>query len=496
MKRGSAAALLLFSLCLAACAGPNPESRVRKPAVAGQFYPADGGTLASQMAAWLEDGPVIPVPGTIRGICVPHAGYIYSGATAAAAYRAVGRQQIDLVVVLAPSHRDYFTGATIYPGSAYATPLGEMQIDREAAADLVRSCADFSLSEQGHGAEHSLEVQLPFLQTLFPAARLLPVVIGAYDWPACERMGRALGRLLRGRRALVVASTDLYHGDSYTDCQASDAATIKAFLAMQPRALCRGLLAEQIQACGGAGVVVMQQALLESGPIEARLAAATNSNDVLQQRGGYVVGYAAALFYQTEGAMSKKTFTPLPLEAQIELLRLARQAIAHYLKHATLPVPQSSTPALQEKRGVFVTLTRDGELRGCIGMHETDQPLYKLVPDRAVAAAFSDPRFMPLRANELDRIFIQISVYLTNVYEASLEEFVMGRHGIILTKGNRGATYLPEVPLEAGWKTREEELASLCQKAGLPADAWKEGARIYLYETQKFDESLLRPGKP
>lgn len=496
MLKRSATTLLLFSLFLAVCAEPNPDPRIRKAAVAGTFYPADSAELAGQINSWLENGPVITVPGTIRGICVPHAGYIYSGATAAAAYRAVARQKFDLVVVLAPSHRDYFTGATIYPGDAYATPLGAMQIDREAAAELVRSCADFTLSEQGHGAEHSLEVQLPFLQTLFPAARLLPVVIGACDWPACQRMGEALGRLLRGRRALVVASTDLYHGDSYTACQASDAATIKAFLAVQPRDLCRGLLSQQFQACGGAGVVVMQQALLERGPLGARLAAATNSNDVMQQHEGYVVGYAALLFYQTEGAMMKKTYAPLPHAAQIELLRLARQSIEHYLKHGTALVPQSSTPALQEKRGLFVTLTRGGELRGCIGMHETELPLYQLVADRSVAAAFADPRFMPLQADELDRIFIQISVYLTNVYEASLEEFVMGRHGIILTKGNRGATYLPEVPLEAGWKTREEELVSLCQKAGLPANAWQEGAKIYLYETQKFDESLLRAGKP
>ncbi|MGQ9854733.1 MAG: AmmeMemoRadiSam system protein A, partial [Candidatus Oleimicrobiaceae bacterium] len=155
----------------------------------------------------------------------------------------------------------------------------------------------------------------------------------------------------------------------------------------------------------------------------------------------------------------------------------------------TIPDFAPTQEVMKERRGVFVTITKHGELRGCIGHHESDVPLYKLVPQMAVASAFQDPRFPPLRKSELGEIKIKVSVYLTNVYQIdNLDHFVMGRHGIIMYKDGRGATFLPEVPVEAGWKTKEEELRNLCLKAGLPPDAWKQGATFYLYETQVFEE--------
>ena len=487
-----AAVLLAGLLAMPADAQALQEGKTRKAAVAGQFYPADPVRLKSEIAGYIERVAAGEIPGEIAGISVPHAGYEYSAQTAAAAYKAAARQNYDLIVVLAPSHRDYFSGGAIYPGEAYETPLGQMKIDRETAAQLAHACNLFAISGQGHGAEHSLEVQVPFLQTLFPGSRLLPIVIGDYNWQSCEKMGLALARVLKGKRVLVVASTDLYHGESYEECQKSDAATLLAVMEMNPRALCEGLQRQSFQACGGGPLVVLQVALKQRGACKGKIVARTNSNDVTHQRGGYVVGYAAAVYYLPEASMIKKTFAPLPRAAQIELLHMARESIKHYLKNKTIPSFQSKLDILQEKRGVFVTITINGALRGCIGMHEADRPLLEVVPDRAIAAAFEDPRFMPLRLEELDKIKIKVSVYLSNVYAAaSLDDFIMGKHGIILMKGSRGATYLPEVPLEAGWKTKEEEMASLCQKAGLKSDAWREGAQIFLYETQVFDESLL-----
>ena len=168
----------------------------------------------------------------------------------------------------------------------------------------------------------------------------------------------------------------------------------------------------------------------------------------------------------------------------------AREAIASYLNDSTIPEFEPRFEVMKERRGVFVTLNKHGMLRGCIGHHESDVPLHKLVPEMAVAAAFRDPRFPQLTRSELDDIKIKISVYLSNVYKIeSIDEFEMGRHGIIMHKNGRGATYLPEVPIEAGWRSKEEELRSLCRKAGLPSDAWKEGAEFYVYETQVFGET-------
>jgi AmmeMemoRadiSam system protein B/AmmeMemoRadiSam system protein A len=471
---------------------PHLTGQVRKPAVAGQFYPADPARLRADIKGYLDKANGIDLE-EVLGISVPHAGYPYSAQVAAAGYKTVSGKTFDLIVVLAPSHQDYFQGGSIYPGEAYETPLGRMEVDRTAAAQLDALSPHFTCSEKGHGArEHSLEVQLPFIQELFPHSRLLPIVLGSFDWSSCEAMGKALAKVLQGRRALLVASTDLYHGYSYAECRKSDDATLAAFVRLNPRTLCEGLLNETFQACGGGPVTVLQVAASQNGNIQGKVIGRTNSNDVTGEKSGYVVGYAAVAYYLQEKGMNKTIFTPLSKSAQIELMGMAKESIKYYLKNGKACDFHSDTPALQEKRGVFVTITKAGALRGCIGMHEADIPLYKLVPDRAIAAAFEDPRFMPLQENEIDKIKIKISVYLTNVYEASLDEFVMGKHGIILMKGGRGATYLPEVPLEAGWKNKEEELASLCQKAGLPGDAWRKGAQIFLYETQVFDESVLK----
>ncbi|HPR87254.1 MAG TPA: AmmeMemoRadiSam system protein B [bacterium] len=492
-RRAAAGSLLLLAGLLHALACGNPPAQVRKPAVAGQFYPADPVQLRSDVAGYLAQAPLTPVPGELVGISVSHAGYPYSARTSAAGFKAAAGNHYDLIVVLAPSHHDYFQGAAIYPGEAYETPLGRMTVDQKAAQQLSRSCPLFRCSTEGHGnQEHSLEVQLPFLQYLFPESKLLPIVIGQCDWQECETMGKALAALLQKRKCLMVASTDLYHGYSYPACQESDAATLAAFIQMNPKSLCAGLMNEKYQACGGWPVVVMQVAAGQRGACSGRILAQTNSNDVTGEKSGYVVGYAAVGYYLQERRMNKTTFAPLSKSAQRELMGLAKEGIKYYLKHGTLLAVHSDNRELQDRRGVFVTITKGGALRGCIGMHEADQPLYALVPDRAVAAAFDDPRFPPLQPDELDKIKVKISVYLSNVFEATLDDFVMGKQGIILMKGGRGATYLPEVPLEAGWRTKEEEMASLCQKAGLPPDGWRTGAQIFLYETQVFDESVLK----
>ena len=229
-------------------------------------------------------------------------------------------------------------------------------------------------------------------------------------------------------------------------------------------------------------------------------------HDLRSDRGGasgddYIVGYASVLIYkngnnndsevqESVSIPGKLSYKPVNSEVQDEFLKLGRQAIAEYLDKGVLPEYEPKFDVMNEKRGVFVTLTKYGMLRGCIGHHESDIPLYQLVPEMAVAAAFNDPRFPRLQKEELKDIKIKVSIYLTNVYKIdSIENFEMGRHGIIMIKDGRGATYLPDVPIEAGWRTKEEELRSLCQKAGLPLDAWKEGAEFYLYETQVFEES-------
>ncbi|MFH1006439.1 MAG: AmmeMemoRadiSam system protein A [Candidatus Latescibacterota bacterium] len=190
-----------------------------------------------------------------------------------------------------------------------------------------------------------------------------------------------------------------------------------------------------------------------------------------------------------EHSKGRTQYEPLAQDAQQALLSIARATITAFIESDRLPVFEPNPEVLKEQRGVFVTLRKRGQLRGCIGHHESRLPLYILVPELAVSAGFRDPRFRPLEKAELDKVRIDISVYLTEVYRiADLSEFELGVHGIIMTKGGRSATYLPEVPIEAGWTTVAEEMASLCAKAGLPVGAWRKGADFYVYKTQVFGE--------
>jgi len=466
---------------------------IRPPAVANAFYPGNPDKLQEIVDGFLQRTQKVDIRGEIIGLVVPHAGYTYSGQTAAWGYRQVSGETYEFIVVIAPSHRDPFFGATIYPGDGYKTPLGVVKIEKKIAKKLVDACDVIKFSELGHRGEHAVEVELPFIQTLFPDTPFIPMVVGGYDWRTCEKIGKAVARVLKDHKALIIASSDLYHGYSYSDCKKTDDKTLAAIAALNPEKLCNGLMNEKYFACGGGPITVMEVAAKAIGANKAKLVARTNSGDVTGKKDGYIVGYGAVAVYRESNPTSQKIeFKPLDLPVQKELLRMARQAIKQYLETGKIPKFKPTYDVMKEKRGVFVTITENGRLRGCIGYHENDRPLYELVPDRAVQAAFHDPRFLPLQKDEFDKIKIKISVYLTNVYPIkSIDEFKMGKQGIIMMKDGRGATYLPEVPLEAGWKTKEEELESLCHKAGLPGDAWRHGAKFWVYETQVFDESIL-----
>lgn len=491
-------ALLIYSACLALIVGDTDFARAdqkfRKTAVAGSFYPGDKSTLQKQVAQLLNQAEKRDVGGTIIGLVVPHAGYVYSAATAARGFKQVEGMQPELVVVLAPSHRDPFDGATVYSGDGYETPLGRCYIDKNVAESLVIASKFVVFSEQGHRAEHSLEVELPFIKTLFPDARILPIVVGRVDWDMCRDIGAALAQSVAGKKVLLVASSDLYHGESYEDCKRISSRTLDALAHLDPQAFFAGLRKGEYSACGGAPAAIMEVAAKNLGANRGQVLYQTNSADVTGRNDSYVVGYGTVVIYQAaEGKSTKQEFPPLPPDVQKEIIKIARAAIEGYFEGKRVLYPEKYSPLLAEKRGVFVTLTRDGRLRGCIGHHLGDKPLYQLVPEMACAAAFSDPRFPPLERDELKRTKIKVSVYLTNVYPiASLDEFELGVHGIIMQKDGRAATFLPEVPIEAGWKTVEEEMRNLCYKAGLELDAWKNGASFWVYKTQVFDEDIVK----
>ncbi len=480
---------VILLLSSAFCADPqNKQDHIRPPAVADRFYPGDPAELKGYISTLLKESAAISDDGHIYGMVVPHAGYTFSGKTAAAGYKQIQSDSYKLIVILAPSHRDPFQGASIYPGDAYKTPLGTSLIDKKTAQKLVDKCRYISFSENGHGPnEHSLEVQLPFIQTIFPDVNIVPIVIGQYNWNVCEQIGKTLADVIDPEKTLIIASSDLYHGYSVTDCENSDNSTLAAIQGCDPENFYNGVKNNKFQLCGSGPLTVLQIALKEMGATHAQIITRTNSAKVTGQKEGYVVGYGAVVFTKQK---EHTEYSEIDKNLQNELLKLAGQAIKSYMETKSIPEFKTDNAVLNEKRGVFVTLTKNGQLRGCIGQHESSLPLYQLVPQMAVAAAFGDPRFSPLSPDELDEIEIKISVYLTNVYKInSIAEFKMGEHGIILKKNGRSATYLPEVPIQAGWKSVDEEMTSLCRKAGLPSNAWKNGAEFWVYRTQVFGEN-------
>jgi hypothetical protein len=272
-----------------------PGGVIRASAVAGVFYPADPGELARTIAGMIRGEDVVGSPG-VRGIIAPHAGYLYSGPTAARAYGRLARGAYDIVVVVAPSHREYFEGVSVYDGEAYRTPLGTVPVERDLRDALIQAAPFVRSSAEGHGEEHAVEVHLPFLQSALGPFSFLPVVIGHQTPETCFALGEALGGLLRHRRALIVASTDLSHFHSDSEAREIDAVVIGDVRGFDPRALMSHLTEGSAEACGGGPVVAVMTALKSLGATRVEVMEYATSGDVTGDRRS-VVGYLSAVAF-------------------------------------------------------------------------------------------------------------------------------------------------------------------------------------------------------
>jgi AmmeMemoRadiSam system protein B len=272
---------------------------VRDPAVAGQFYPGDRKSLEREVDVLLQQAAVSVPEGTIRGLVSPHAGYMYSGGTAAHGYRLLEGKKFDAVVIVGPSHRDYFEGVTLFPGDAYRTPLGEVPIDREVRDALAGAGEVIKISALGHRLEHSVEVQLPFLQRVLGAFSFVPVVMGDQQRRSCDILAGALVKACRRRNVLLVASTDLSHYHPYDEAERLDRVVIDDIACFQPDRLMDHLESNQAEACGGGPVVAVMKAAAQLGASKVKILHHCNSGDIIPQRNA-VVGYLSATFLQPD----------------------------------------------------------------------------------------------------------------------------------------------------------------------------------------------------
>ncbi|OPY10270.1 MAG: hypothetical protein A4E67_00628 [Syntrophaceae bacterium PtaB.Bin038] len=273
------------------------EKDIRRSVIAGTWYPGDPAALRGEVRRYLDSAAVQPLGGPVVGLVSPHAGYLYSGPIAAHGYRLVEGRRYDAVVVIGPSHRVLFRGASVWPSGGYETPLGVVPVDRELAAAILASDPVVNSDPKPHAAEHSVEIQLPFLQVALGSFAFVPIVMGTQDLRTCEALADAVLRASKGRDVLVVGSSDLSHFHSYEQARRLDGAVVDLVRKRDFRGLARGLEDGSCEACGGGPVVTAMLFADRAGARGVRVLRYANSGDVTGDR-HRVVGYLSAAFYR------------------------------------------------------------------------------------------------------------------------------------------------------------------------------------------------------
>ena len=501
MKKTSAFAFLI--LCAIPAGGwlshrslADEKPAVRLPAVAGQFYPAQPDELRRMLDEFLGQATVPSIPGRVVALIAPHAGYIYSGKVAAHSYALLRGQKFERVVVIAPSHFETFPFISVYNGDAYATPLGTIAVDKDFAAGLAKLNPLIQLSSRGHTptkqqGEHALEVQLPFLQRVVGEFRLVPIVMGEQTYESERALGVALAKMVKGTDTLIVASSDLSHYHTYDEATKIDQRTLKGIERWDYLSLSRNFQAGVWEACGGGPIVAALIAAERLGAQQAKVLKYANTGDVTGDR-SRVVGYGAVALIQSESPPGKAQSLSLNQKEKDALLRLAKKSVETAVKEKKLYEPPASEfESLVQEYGVFVTLRKKGELRGCIGLIAAEKPLYLGVRDAAALAALRDPRFIPVSAAELPDLEYEISVLTPFHRVFDVNEVRVGRDGLMMIQGRNEGVLLPQVAVEEHWD-RKTFLEEACRKAGLPRQAWRDEATdIFVFSALVFGEHRL-----
>lgn len=488
------AALSACLLVLALVLGAAPAGKVRQPGVAGAFYPSDPNELTGMLDRFLAGTAAPEIKERVAALVSPHAGYIYSGGVAAQGYALLKGRKPDRVVVISPSHVDAFPFSAVYDGDAYATPLGNVPVDKAFASKLGSMGPHIRLSSRGHAvsrdrAEHALEVQLPFLQRVLGFFKVVPIVMGEQNYETSRALGLALAKLGRGSDTLIIASSDLSHFHSYEDAVKLDRKTLKAIQEWDYLSMSRNFEAQVWEACGGGPIIAAMIAAERLGAGQARLLKYANSGDATGDR-SRVVGYASLAFVPSASSQAAKNGPfALTRAERDELMNIAKRSVEKVVKERRLyEAPAPASESLLQERGAFVTLKKKGVLRGCIGYVSPLKPLYQTVREVAVLAAVRDDRFPPVTAKELGELEYEISVLSPLRRVLDIKQIELGAHGLVVKKGEREGLLLPQVPVEQRWD-KTTFLGETCRKAGLPERAWQdEDTDLFLFSALVFGD--------
>ena len=473
-------------------ADKNMSENIREAKTAGRFYPADTDELQSVIKQFLRDVPKRETDGEMKAIMVPHAGYDFSGAVAASAYKQLAGKKIGTAVIICNSHAAYFDGIAVDSQNAWRTPLGLVEVDKILAEKLINydkairyNSEPFTVSDQ------TIEVQIPFLQIVLKNDfKILPIYFGNTNEDDYKVLAKALTANL-GENDIVVVSTDMSHYPSYEDANKIDKQSLEIIKSGDVAKLNKhindvmnkNIANEETTMCGIDGVrtVLKVYDLKKWDNIEIlKYANSGDVPDIGDKKG--VVGYGAVAFLQKNKITSDNKI--LNKDQQEELLQIAKISVESYVRNGKTLDSKIDDSRLNWQEGAFVTIHKNDELRGCIGqIIPSGEPLWQVVRDMAVAACSEDYRFLPVSEDELDQLDYEISVLSAPESIDDWQKIELGKHGVIIKQGRHTGVFLPQVAEETGW-SKEEFLNQLCtQKAGLPASCYKDRDVVLLVFT-------------
>ncbi|MFC1752086.1 AmmeMemoRadiSam system protein B [Thermoproteota archaeon] len=502
----------------------NPQKKTFTSLLSAMgWYPDDPQTLSNMLESYINKAEIEPLI-NICALILPHAGYVYSGQTTAYGINQIKNKKFKRIIILGPSHSSYLSNSASIPNHThYKTPLGELPLDIDFIAQLQKS-PYFITRNEVNEKEHSVQIQLPFLQkALPPSFKLVPIVVGQIDETTSKKMAQLILNLIDNDTLIIISSDFTHYGYRFSYIPFKDHidinlekldmeayTSIATLDSMKFRTFCQKTGAT---ICGSNPISILLNMLPEqANPHLLRY----DTSGKITNDWSNSVSYLTIAFTgkwksnpeikekdnQTE-SLSESDSKPAALSEpenkisilsdsdKTQLLKLARGTITYYLKNDRPASPQelsvTITPAMQQIMGAFVTLKKAGRLRGCIGEIMPRRPLYNAVMDQAVNSALNDPRFPPVQENEVKNLEIEISALTAPKSISTYLDIELGKHGIILEKSGRSAVFLPQVAPEQGWNL-EETLTHLSQKAGLSGNAWKENTKFRIFEAIVFSE--------
>ncbi|MBM3435890.1 MAG: AmmeMemoRadiSam system protein B [Bacteroidetes bacterium] len=494
---------VVFYFSVISCTSQNrPETSLQKlhqydrpAAFAGQFYPLNKEELV-QMLEDLFDQAESKKCQNVIAIVSPHAGFIFSGKVAASGFNQIEAGKVyENIFIIGSSHTTWFEGASVYSAGDFITPLGQVNVNINLAEKLIEENEIFKFSQTAHALEHSIEVQLPFLQYILKEGfQIVPIILGTQSKEDCRKIARALKPFFTESNLFIISS-DFSHYPDYKDAVRLDKDVAQSILINNAKLFLKensdgsklktpGL---STRACGWTSILTLLYLTDHNDDFSYEFIDYKNSGDCEYGDTTRVVGYNSIAVIKNQ---KKSTGFIISRQESEKLIKIARNTIETYISGQIIPdlKPEDYPEVLKTCCGGFVTLKKQGQLRGCIGRFEATEPLYLTVQQMAIAASTQDMRFEPVLKNELKDLNIEVSVLTPLRKIESIEEIVLGKHGIYIKKGNRTGTFLPQVANETGWNLNEFLGHCSRDKAGIGWNGWKE-AEIYIYEAIVISES-------